>query len=73
MDQSVLKPFGVQIQAETPETRIDTILIDVLQELILKHRVCVLRGYHEPMEDEILSFCRKLGHCRHRLHSAAID
>jgi alpha-ketoglutarate-dependent taurine dioxygenase len=64
MDQQRLKPFGLEIRAESPQSDLDSVNVGELQQLVEIHRLCVLRGFKKPSETEILSICRRLGKIR---------
>ena len=73
MQQKFLKAFGVEIQSDPPGASLETIDFDELQNLILQHRVCVMRGFQETKEEGVLAFCRQFGKIRQWEYGEVID
>ncbi|MEV4436768.1 TauD/TfdA family dioxygenase [Streptomyces sp. NPDC049585] len=57
-----LEPFGVRIDAATPDARVGDLPVERLRELARAHHLLLLRGFAGPRDaDELTEYCTRWG------------
>lgn len=58
---SLLKPFGLLVEASGDECDVSRMHSDKLRELVIRHRLVIFRGFNEMEEESLVRFSQGIG------------
>jgi len=61
MRVSPLQPLGIELLADEPRTKLETVDAGELTARLTERRFAVLRGFDSPSTEAVLAFCRRFG------------